>query len=150
MVSDCEELHDLFSCMEEDHDSQLYRVHQSVNEEEHLPQDAQDKFKNEVYIKKVITHISLFDHISVMLPVSECGISILQALLKLLLSWLSSLCLESLSVKLLAENMPINVYYLKKLVGGQNNITTFVSCPKCYSVYKSRIALYKEMDSVSH
>ena len=66
---------------------------------------------------------------------SERGISLLLAFLKSLLSWIASISPQS-SLKLLANNMPGNVYYLKKLIGNKSNILLYVSCPKCHSVYK--------------
>ena len=61
--------------------------------------------------------------------------TLLLKFLKSLLSWLSSICMESKCLKYLAESMPLNVYYLKKLVGGESDITLYVS-PKCYSIYQ--------------
>ena len=120
-----------------------------LNDEEELQQpdysnDASQLpsgVSQELYIKKIIIRISLFlTFFQLCYRISERGISLLLAFLKSLLSWFCSLCPESLTLtltlRLLAENMPMNVYFLKKLVGGERDITMFVSCPKCHSIYK--------------
>ena len=52
-----------------------------------------------------------------------------------LLSWFCSLCPNSLDLKKITQKMPPNVYFLKKLVGCESDITFYVSCPRCHSIY---------------
>ena len=64
--------------------------------------------------------------------VSERGISLLLCFLKTLLSWIGSFCPE---VKTLHDVLPGNVYFMRKLLGRKSEITCFVVCPKCHSLY---------------
>ena len=85
------------------------------NNASQLPSGAQEKLSQELYIKKIIIRISLFlTFFQLYYRISERGISLLLAFLKSLLSWFCSLCPESLTLRLLAVNMPKNVYFLKK------------------------------------
>ena len=66
--------------------------------------------------------------------VSERGISLLLSFLKTLLSWLGSYCPE---IKALHDVLPQNVYFMRKLLGRKSSeITCFVVCPKCHSLYE--------------
>lgn len=65
--------------------------------------------------------------------VSERAISLLLSFLKTLLSWLGSRCPE---IKTLHDVLPQNIYFMRKLLGRKNEITCFVVCPKCHSLYR--------------
>ena len=67
--------------------------------------------------------------------VSERAISLPLSFLKTLLSWLGSFCPE---IKTLHDVLPQNVYFMRKLLGRKSSeITCFVVCPKCHSLYDS-------------
>ena len=65
--------------------------------------------------------------------ISEQAISLLLSFLKTLLSWLGSYCPE---IKTLRDVLPQNIYFLRKLLGRKSEITCFVVCPNCNSLYR--------------
>ena len=135
VMSDSEELHDFIT--DDCGDEQIVLPADSSDQIKQLTSVEEDNLKQEnMNINKVVTHIALFlTFFQLCYKVSERGISLLLAFLKSLLSWIASISLQS-SLKLLANNMPGNVYYLKKIIGNNSNILLYVSCPKCHSVYK--------------
>ena len=135
VMSDSEELHDFIT--DDCGDEQIVLPADSSDQIKQLTSVEEDNLKQEnMNINKVVTHIALFlTFFQLCYKVSERGISLLLAFLKSLLSWIASISLQS-SLKLLANNMPGNVYYLKKLIGNKSNILLYVSCPKRHSVSK--------------
>ena len=90
-------------------------------------------------VNKIVFRIALFiTFLQLCYRVSERGIELLLNLLKSLLLLLYSLNPNTSSLKMIAEKMPSNVCFLKKLVGKEreSEITLLVSCPKWHSVYQ--------------
>ena len=87
-------------------------------------------------VTAVVHHICLFiSFFQLFYRISERGITLLLSFLKALLSWICTLCPQSLNIQLLRDNLPSNVYFLKQLLGNANKITTYVVCPKCHSIF---------------
>ena len=94
---------------------------------------SREDVSKELHIKKITVHIRLFiTFFQLCYRISERGISLLLMFLKSLLSWIYSFC-HVADIKVLLDNMPPKVYFLKKLVGG---VIYYVSCPKCHTIYK--------------
>ena len=101
-----------------------------------LPSKPQVDPNEHFYVKKIVIHMCLFiTFFQLCYRISERGISMLLSFLKSFFLWIYSLCPQSTELKVLTENMPPNIYYLRKLVGGESDITIYVSCPKCNSIY---------------
>ncbi len=79
--------------------------------------------QRKLFMHKVIANISIFlSFFQLCYHVFERGILLLLSLLKSLFTWLSSLSMVgAANVKLLAENLPANVYFLQKMISGRNN-----------------------------
>lgn len=87
-------------------------------------------------MKRVAVHICMFlSFFQLCYRLSERGVSLLLVFLRALLSWLCSLCPQSADIKTLHDLLPQNVYFLRKLLGKKSEITSFVVCPKCHSLY---------------
>ncbi len=56
--------------------------------------------------------------------------------LKALVSWIIAISPPSPDLSPLQQFLPSNVYFLKKLLGNETKITTFVICPKCHALYR--------------
>ena len=110
------------------------------NDNTHVPRETLGQNER---IKRILIHVTLFlTFFQLCYRISERGITLLLMFLKSLFYWLSSTCTSD-NLKLLADNMPLNVYYLKKLTGAENDIMLYVSCPKCHSVYKHEDCIIK-------
>ena len=129
----------IISSDEEIEDYEFVDKDQSIVEKEQLSTDTQEGMPQTQSVNKIVFHIGLFiTFFQLCYQVSERGITLLLNFLKCLLLWLYSLNPNTSSLKMIAEKMPSNVYFLKKLVGKEreSEITLLVSCPKCHSVYQ--------------
>ena len=66
---------------------------------------------------------------------SDRGMTLLLGFLKSLVQWLCSLCPHT-DLKAFHNYLPATVYFLRKLIGNNQQLISYVVCPQCHSVYK--------------
>ena len=121
-------------CLDNEMVSEVETEYVVNNGEESMEEIFSITSPRQILMKSVAFHICLFiSFFQLCYHVSERGITLLLNFIRSLISWLSRFA-YSPDLLQLRDMIPENVYFLKNIFKGSNDLTTFVVCPKCHSI----------------